>query len=169
MNSMRFCFFSVRFFNRFLYFYGYIITYPIAFCNLCRPKIKRTLSKRRNFRAFCQILAWSTYSSFLHFFIYTLIILWISWKLRSTTIFCLCPKGTSLTVTIYQIYLLSFEVRFGFITYLHYFRILYISPIKQPASYLFATMHSQCFLASAKLLISQNPTFPSIVRSCISL
>ena len=58
---------------------------------------------------------------------------------------------------------------FGSITYLHYFRILYISPIKQPASYLFATMHSQCFLASAKLLISQNPTFSNIVRSCISL
>ncbi len=46
---------------------------------------------------------------------------------------------------------------------------LYISPIKQPATYLFATMHSQCFLASTKVLMSQNPTFSSIVRSCISL
>ena len=34
-------FFSVRFFNRFLYFYSYIIPYPIAFCNLCQPRIKR--------------------------------------------------------------------------------------------------------------------------------
>ena len=135
MNSMRFCFFSVRVFNRFLYFYGYIITYPIAFCNLCRSKTKRTLSKRRNFRAFCQILAWSTYS---------------------TSAFAFTKNHRK-----YR--------RLGFITYLHYFRILYISPIKQPATYLFATMHSQCFLASAKLLISQNPTFSSIVRSCISL